>query len=298
MKNEIKGLISKGVFALKKRSPEILVAAGIVGVTAGAVLACKATLKAQDILAEAKDQLDIVHEAEQSEAHKDEYTAEDAKKDKAIVYIQTGVKLAKTYAPAAALGVAGITCILTSHGILRKRGAAMAAAYTALSETFKEYRKNVVDKIGEEAEKDLRYGLKAESVDGKEMSAEEAKAHLNDKFGRYSPYMKIFDETNDNFEKDSSYNLMFLKSQQAYANDLLNAKGYLFLNDVYDLLGFPRTKAGQVTGWLKNSKNGDGFVDFGIYQLDDEKHRDFINGYERSVILDFNVDGVIIDDFE
>lgn len=293
MKNEIKNIISKGVFTLRKHSPEILTAVGIVGAVTGTVLACKATLKAQDILAETKESLDTIHKA--SEKATEEYTEADAKKDKAIVYTKTAVKLGKLYAPAVLTGVASAACILTSHGILRQRNAAMAAAYTALSEGFREYRKRVADRIGEEAEKELRYGL------SNDISADEGERTDGEKkpiASRYSPYMKIFDETNDNFEKDSSYNLMFLQMQQSYANDKLTANGYLFLNDVYDMLGFPRTKAGQVTGWLKKSKTGDGFVDFGIYQLDDEKHRDFINGYERAVILDFNVDGIILDDFE
>ena len=90
---------------------------------------------------------------------------------------------------------------------------------------------------------------------------------------------------------------MFLRAQQQYANDKLIAQGHLFLNEVYDMLGLPRTKAGAIVGWVYDDNNavGDNFVDFGIYDVHRETARDFVNGYERSILLDFNVDGVIYD---
>ena len=90
---------------------------------------------------------------------------------------------------------------------------------------------------------------------------------------------------------------MFLKDQQRYANDILKSKGHLFLNEVYDMLSIPRTKAGQVVGWIYDEKHpvGDNFVDFGIYDIYNERARDFVNGYERTILLDFNVDGNILD---
>ena len=113
----------------------------------------------------------------------------------------------------------------------------------------------------------------------------------------YSDYARIFDDGCTGWSKNAEYNLMFLKQQQAYANTLLKNNGYLFLNEVYDMLGIPRSKAGQVVGWIYDEKNpiGDNFVDFGIYDLYNEKARDFVNGYERSIVLDFNVDGNVWD---
>ncbi len=69
------------------------------------------------------------------------------------------------------------------------------------------------------------------------------------------------------------------------------------MNEVYDMLGFPRTKGGQSLGWVYNEKNpvGDNYVDFGIYNLNDEANCAFINGYEYNIILDFNYDGCILD---
>ena len=83
-------------------------------------------------------------------------------------------------------------------------------------------------------------------------------------------------------------------------NRKLDLNGYVFLNDVYRALGFESTPYGAVVGWYK-SKNmdemsgRDGFVDFGIFNPDNERARAFVNGYERSILLDFNVDGIIYD---
>lgn len=109
-----------------------------------------------------------------------------------------------------------------------------------------------------------------------------------------SYYARFFDEGCTGWTKDSEFNLIFLKQQQNYANELLRKKGHLFLNEVYDMLGIPRTKAGQMVGWIYNEKNpiGDNFVDFGI---NNARNKDFVNGYERIILLDFNVDGEILD---
>ena len=113
-------------------------------------------------------------------------------------------------------------------------------------------------------------------------------------FQAASPYAKFFDELNPNWTKDPSANLFFLKAQEQFANDKFQAQGYLFLNDVYDSLGIPRTSFGQLVGWFKGN-GGDEYIDFGIFDGDNESKRAFVNGYERSVLLDFNVDGVIYD---
>ena len=299
--SKVTGTVHKIGFGLKKHSPEILVAAGVVGVVASAVVACKATTKASTILEDAKDKMDKIHECVETKPE-NEYTDEDAKKDTTIVYVQTGVKLAKLYAPAIILGALSITGIIASNNILRKRNVALAAAYTAVDTSFKQYRSRVVERFGEEIDKELRHNIKAKTFEetfideNGEVVTTEKTVKIADP-NAYSDYARFFDESNPNWEKDSEYNLMFLRSQQAYANDKLIAQGYLYLNDVYDMLGIPRSKAGQIVGWVYNPDNpvGDNYVDFGIYDTNREKAHDFVNGYERSIILDFNVDGNILD---
>ena len=227
---------------------------------------------------------------------------EDSKKDLAIVYAQTGLKLVKLYAPSVILGALSITSILASNNILRKRNVALAAAYATVDKGFKEYRSRVVDRFGKELDRELKYNIKAKEIEetvidekGKEKTVKKT-INVADP-NEYSDYARFFDDGCTGWDKDPEYNLMFLKRQQQHANDMLQARGYLFLNDVYEMLGIPKTKAGQIVGWVYDEECpiGDNFVDFGIYDYDKEKCRDFVNGYERTILLDFNVDGNILD---
>ena len=311
--NNITRTLNKAAFKFKKHSPEILVVAGVVGVIGSTVMACKATTKINDILDDTKDQLDKIHEAgerlENGETlmlkDGEEYTVDQNKKDLTIVYAQTALKFAKLYAPSVIIGGLSITAILTGHNITRKRNIALAAAYTAVDKSFKEYRGRVVERFGEALDKELKYGIKSKEVDEvvtNEDGTESVVKKTVDVVDATNPmnvseYARFFDDGCAGWTKDPEYNLMFLRDQQRYANDLLKSKGHLFLNEVYDLLGIPRTKAGQIVGWIYDEKhpNGDNFVDFGIYDTNKTANRDFVNGYERTILLDFNVDGNIWD---
>lgn len=299
MKVKIKETWSNVKFQTTKHSPEILAVAGVIGVVASGVMACKATTKLSGILEETKETVDKIHECEANEELAEKYSEEDAKKDLAITYVQTGVKVVKLYAPSVALGTLSIVSLLTSNHILRKRNVALAAAYKTVDSTFKKYRDRVTAKLGEEADKEFRYGLKSEKVEekitdenGKEKKVKKDIQVVDDP-STYSDYARFFDASSSHWEKNPEYNLMFLKQIQNWANDKLRLEKRLFLNDVYEMLGIPKSKAGQVVGWVYDEENpvGDNFVDFGIYDVNRAVVRDFVNGYEPVILLDFNVDG-------
>ena len=302
MKEKMIRMYNNSKNMVQKHSPEILAGVGVVGVVASTVMACKATMKLNDILEESKETRDKIREVESNPRYEEQYSHEDAKKDLTINYTQTGLKIAKLYAPAVILGSASLGCLLASNDILRKRNAALSAAYMTVDKSFKEYRQRVVDRFGEEVEKEIRYNIKAEEVtstvvaeDGSETTVTETVKTMDPNL--YSDYAKFFDEASPYWQKDPEYNFMFLKSQQQYANDLLKARGRLFLNEVYEMLGIDKTKAGQIVGWVYNPENpiGDNFVDFGIFDMSKERVRAFVNGYEPNILLDFNVDGNIWD---
>lgn len=290
-------------FKFKKHSPEILVGAGIVGVVGSAVMACKATTKLDEVLAEPKEKIEKIHELMENPdmvPEGKEYTEEDGKKDLTIMYTQSAVKVVKLYAPAVILGTVSIAAILSGHHILRKRNLALAAAYATIDKGFKEYRGRVIERFGEELDKELKYNIKAKEIEETIVNEDGTETTVKKTVNVADPnttsiYARFFDDGCTGWSKDPEYNLMFLKDQQRYANDLLKTRGHLFLNEVYDMLGIPRSTAGAVVGWIYDEKHpvGDNFVDFGIYDLYDEKKRDFVNGYERTILLDFNVDGEI-----
>ena len=299
--NSVTRSINRVGFQLKKYSPEILVVVGIVGAVTSAVMACKATTKANDILNDAKSQVDKVHKVLEDEAISPEmYSEEDSKKDLAIIYAKTGLDFVRLYGPSVLLGAVSIASILASNNILRKRNIALAAAYTAVDTGFKEYRGRLIERFGKELDKELKYNIKSETVQetvidekGNEQTVDKVVEVANPNV--YSDYARCFDDGCKGWTKDPELNLVFLKQMQQYANDKLRAKGHLFLNEVYDMLGFPRSRAGQIVGWIYDEKNkvGDNFVDFGIYDATKQPNRDFVNGYERVIWLDFNVDGPI-----
>lgn len=290
-------------FTVKKHSPEILVVAGVVGAVTSTVMACKATTKLSGILDKAKDDIHTIHECVENPDILPEgavYTEEDSKKDLAIIYAKTGVELVKLYAPAVALGTLSLFSIIKSNDILRKRNVALAAAYATVDKGFREYRGRVVERFGKELDRELKYNIKAKEIEEKiiDENGEEKTVKKTVEVGavnEYSTYARFFDESCAGWEKDAEYNLIFLKHMQSHANDLLKARGHLFLNEVYDMLDIPRTKEGNVVGWIYDEEcpNGDNYVDFGIYDLYNEAKRNFVNGYERSILLDFNVDGNI-----
>lgn len=289
---------SKAIMKIKKRSPEILIVVGVVGTVASAVIACKATTKVNKIIDDAKDDIDKVHVATENcvtEAG-ETYSTEDSKKDLAIIYAQTGVKLAKLYAPAVILGTFSIASILASNNILRKRNVALGAAYAAIDKSFKDYRGRVIERFGEQVDTELKYGIKAKKFEEVEVDPETGKEKKVKKTvmvadpNLQSDYAVYFDNKSRNYETNQDYNYMFLKAQQQFANDKLQTRGHLFLNEVLDDLDLPRTSAGQIVGWTKDGP--DGYVNFRIVEVDRETED---GRHEPALLLDFNVEGNIWD---
>lgn len=294
--------LSKAGLVIKKHSPEILVTAGVIGGVVSGVMACKATLKVDGIKEDTKHKIEKIHTAAEKGVTEagEEYTFEDSKKDLAIVYTQTGIELAKAYGPAVLLGTASIVSVFAGHNILRTRHAATAAALTALDTSFKEYRGRVVDRFGKELDRELRYNIKATEVEetvtdekGKEKTVKKTVQMVDTNSA--NDYVRFFDETCAGWERSPELNKMFLNRQQDYANDKLKAQGHLFLNEVCDMLGMPRSAIGAVVGWIYDPSRTDidNYVDFGIYDINKPENRAFVNGYESSILLEFNVDGPI-----
>lgn len=290
VRNAVTSRAGRQVLKLRKNSPALLFGAGVVGVVATAVLASRATLKLDKILEETQKDLMTIDAMEHPG-----YTPQDRQKDKALVFVKAGVSIAKIYALPAAVGVLSVGALTGSHVVLSRRNMAVTAAYAALDRGFKEYRQRVVDTYGEDEERKLRYDLAGET----QLTTETEKGQktqnvqlLKSKHG--SIYARIFDQLNPNWQKQAHYNQFFISSQQNYANDKLRAQGHLFLNEVYDMLGLERSKEGAVVGWVMGG-GGDDFVDFGVFRNNVYMGQEFVEGHERSIHLDFNVDGIIYD---
>lgn len=279
-----------------KHSPSLLFGAGVVGMVGSTVLACRATLRVSDILDQidhdkgahyiAKEQVDTGRAAEGVT-----YSDKEFKKDITIIQVQGLGKVVKLYAPAVILGGVSIACLTKSHNILQDRNAALLAAYTAVDTAYKNYRERVIEKYGEEEDRNFRFASEEVDVVDEETGKVVTTVRATDIPG--APYARWFASwSSDNWNRAPELNLLFLKSQQNWANDRLRARGHLFLNEVYEALGLSHTEAGAVVGWRFNKGSGDDKVDFGCWNGTDEAN-DFFWGDADEVLLDFNVDGMI-----
>jgi len=294
----------RSLLQLQKTSPRVMFYGGMVGVVGATVLACRATLKLSDTLAEAeemKDKAHMLHEnyklaVEQGIDDSDGYDEKKRDKDLMVLQVKTILNVTKLYAPAAGLMMLSVALLTGSHVTLNRRNASLTAAYASVDQAFTKYRERVVEQLGVDRDREFRHGVREdeETVEGKEGKI---KTVIKKRTAMESPsmYARFFDQLCPEWQKNPEYNRAFLQCQQNFANDKLRMRGHLFLNEVYDALGLERSQAGQVVGWVL-SKDGDNYVDFGIFDdITNPNVRDFVNGLSDAILLDFNVDGVIYD---
>lgn len=275
----ISPIVGRGLLIGKKYSPEILTVAGIAGFITAGILASKATVKLEETLDNSSHRVSVA-----------KITRDPAKIRKAKVLAATD--LIKLYGPAFTLAALSTASIVGAHGIMRKRVVVLGAAYKVLESTLTDYRKRVVDEYGEEKDAEFIHGYTTETVVGEDGKKHKVKRAID---GHYSEYSRMFDGNNPNWSSTPEYNLIFLRANQNYANDLLKSRGHVFLNDVYDALGLSRTAAGAVTGWVFGNQGGDNYIDFGFEDKRSEYTREFMLGETPSILLDFNVDGIVYD---
>lgn len=294
-------ILVKTKLGIKKHSPEILVVTGIGTGIVAAIIACKQTIKANGIVAIARENLQHIENAKELAANNEvEYTEEDEQADRETIGKQITIGMVKTYALPVGLGILSITCILAGHHILKKRNVALAAAYSALSTDFMNYRKRVVDKYGKDVDFMLKNGLEKQIVANQVVDPEtgevkETKEEVLTYDGdKLSQYARVFDEVGSTqWTPSADHNRAFLLMEQNYFNERIRTRGYIFLNEVYERLGFRPTKAGSVVGWVYQNADYEG-IDFGIFTAHTQKAAEFLEGTEPSIILDFNVQGDIL----
>lgn len=294
-------ILVKTKLGIKKHSPEILVVTGIGTGIVAAVIACKQTIKANDIIAVARENLQHIENAKELAANNEvEYTEEDEQADRETIGKQITIGMVKTYALPVGLGILSITCILAGHHILKKRNVALAAAYSALSTDFMNYRKRVADKYGKDVDFMLKNGLEKQIIANKVVDPETGEVKetkeeaLTYEGSKLSQYARVFDEVGSTqWTPSADHNRAFLLMEQNYFNERIRTRGYIFLNEVYERLGFRPTKAGSVVGWVYQNADYEG-IDFGIFTAHTQKAAEFLEGTEPSIILDFNVQGDIL----
>lgn len=298
--------VGRQLLHLQKASPKVMFYAGVTGVVASTVLACRATLKVSTVLAETEDlkaKSEMLHIEHDMDPMSNDYDETKYNKDQMVLKVKTILNVTKLYAPSAGLMMISIGLLTGSHVTLNKRNASLTAAYASVDQAFEKYRQRVVAQLGKDADDEFRYGAdKFEEVVLTGKDGEKTKTIVKKRASAegHSMYARFFDQTSTEWQRGAEYNRAFLQCQQNYWNERLRIKGHVFLNEVYDALGIERSPQGAVVGWVLGKKSeghtGDNCIDFGIFDdLTNPNVRDFVNGAEDAILLDFNVDGVVYD---
>lgn len=296
----------RAVYELDKHSPEILLGLGIITFIGTVVTACHATLKADEVLDEHEKNVRKMEEAktvadehpEEELDYDDELYAADMRNEK----IKTAVKLARLYAPVVALGTISVVSILTSRNIMQKRYLAVVTAYNGLTEVFATYRNRVRDELGETMDRHFRFGTELNEEthtevgeDGKKKKVKETTENVEKFDISKDATCRWFDESNHGYwDENPTLSMMTLRAKASKWNAVLLSRGYVFLNEVLDDMGFEQCQEGARLGWMKNGPVSGGYIDFGLARPDDQTRR-FVNGQSNIVLLEFNVDGIIWD---
>lgn len=279
---------------LKANAPTLMVVGGVASMGAGTVIACKQTLKVEEVLA--KHTPDLMKVEQGTKLNLRSYTADDARADRIKVYTRAALDLGKVYAIPVVLWTGGATMVFGGHRLMLKRNATLAIAYTGLKKTFDAYRARVVDAFGSEADQAMYSGWeKREVVDPETGEKQTINSRDWDSAGN-DPYNRVFDQNSTTaWEPDLSINRMFLKQQQQFAQQLLNRRGHLWLSEVYSALGFPESDISRVTGWkVRNLPDGSRDIPFVDFGLDKPHPDDWKYTKEGAVYLDFNCQGLIV----
>lgn len=283
---------------LKKHAPDILLGVGVAGVVGGAVMLAKAARKhdavKEEIDHQIEEQMTDLDRAESAGGRMDETAYKQAV---GRIYIRAGIDWTKHYGPSVGMLVVSIASIVTGHIKTKERLTSAIAAYNIVDRGFKQYRARVIHQYGEEKDEELRYGDSLtrevfDELDENYGKKDKVRDKIRKSVDGVSGYYQVFDGYSNRWRRDGYTNLYFLKTQQAYFNDLLNTRGHVFLNEVWDELGMPRTPEGQLVGWVKDSETGDNVIDLGIFR---KLNEGFVNGIDDFCIIDPNVDGVVYD---
>lgn len=282
-------LIGRIKFGAKKNAPELLLGTALVTGTACIITTGKAACKAKTIMEVAnKDKTDLMMDYESGIV-----TEDDFKKEVTKHYSRLALSLMKEYAIPATLYAATVACVFGTYKVQKNRQVALSTALAACTTAYN----SLVKRLKDGAE----HGLTAKDV----LEGKTVVERINPETGEITKetvqgepvtgvYNFRFDKYSTAWERDHFQNECTLISEQNWANDKLRLEGFVFLNDILERLGLPKTKAGQIVGWRIDGK-GDGFVDFGMKDCslyEDERFD------ENAWDLDFNCDGDILTRFK
>jgi hypothetical protein len=276
----------------KAKAPTIMVVSGVASMGASVVVASKKTLQVEPLLEPVVADLEKIQKGIDLEL--DGYTSKMAAQDRGKVYGRTAIILTKHYIVPGVLFFGGAALVFGGHHILLKRNATLAVAFTGVKEAFDAYRARVREEFGDAADQGMLHGHR--QIEIIEEDGTVRTVNTRDWDAEHSdPYNRVFDSSSSQWYDDLGVNKMFVQNQMRMAQILLGQRGYLYLSEVYEALGFPETDVSRVVGW-KEKRNPDGSKDIPIvdFGLDRPMPDDWKYNRKNEIYLDFNCQGLII----
>lgn len=281
------------MFETKRKSPEICVAGAIIFGAGALVMTFVAARKMDKALEEPKAIINTAKSKEISE----KYTEEDKQHDITLGTVQLVWEGVKLFAPSALMALGSCACVLISHRKLSRRNAELAAANGILAKQVASLTKSLEDKVGKDEAYRLKYEDKLEEVEetvmdenGEEKTVKVKKPKAGyeaDDLGRF------FDEISSEWKKDPQYNFMTLRNIMFEFQERLKRDGVVFLNDIYERLGYEKTQAGYQYGWVyRKGVDPTTVISFGPVVGDREKENQMVRENQRYIWLEFNCERI------
>ena len=203
-------LVNQSKQFLNQNSSTILTCLGGAGVVVTSVLAVKATPKALKLLETAKE-----------------------KKGEKLTSFEIIRTVGPIYIPAVLMGVSTIACIFGANILSKRNQAALMSAYALLDNSYKEYKKKVIELYGEEADLEIKTSIAKDKYEEIDIEVKDDKKLF------YDFYSCRYFESTDEIVRKAEYDL----------NMELSIMGYASLNDFYDLLKIEKIDGGDNLGW-------------------------------------------------
>lgn len=211
------------IFA-KRNASTILTCLGSIGLIATTILAVKATPKALQIIEKEKKN-----------------------KGEELTTIETIKVAAPKYIPTILIGTATLACIFGANVLNKRQQASLISAYALLDESYKKYRRKVVELYGEETHKNIVDAIAIEEAKKVGITAESLCANTcltsDDACG--DPVL-FYDEWSNRYFESTIEQVI---AAQYHINRNLILRGYVTLNELYEFLGLEPTDYGNTVGW-------------------------------------------------
>jgi hypothetical protein len=225
-------LMTKTQNYAKKNAPTILTCIGGVGVVATTVSAIRATPKAVQLLEAAKEI-----------------------KGEELTKFEKFKMVTPLYIPTIIYGATTILCIFGANMLNKRHQASLVSAYALLDNSYKEYKKKVIEIHGEDGELEI------------------VEAIVQDKFEEEKPEVKnddilFYDKFSGRFFTSTMNDVLAAFYQ---INRHVNTNYNATLNDFYDYLEIPHIDGGDVLGWsvgMNSEAYWQEWIDFGIEDTD------------------------------